>query len=76
MKSNNQKAWRPRLSIELTEEQYSRLQSNIPWGVKQTLFSMLVDEVNTIIELHGPVALGAIFKGRLAITIRGDSDAT
>lgn len=61
------KEWRPRLSIELSEDQYYRLQKNLPWGTKQLLFSTLVDEVNILIETYGTVALGAIFKGQLII---------
>lgn len=61
------KEWRPRLSIDLTEEQYKRMQKNFPWGTRQPLFSVLVDEVNSMVEKYGVVALGALLKGELAI---------
>jgi len=65
------KDWRPRLSIELSEDQYMRLQKNLPWGTKQNLFSRLVDEVNILVETYGSAALGAIFSGDLVIAPRG-----
>lgn len=47
------KTYRPRLSIELTEEQQVKLLKLIPWGVKNKLFSIIVDDVIRIMEKHG-----------------------
>ena len=66
------KEWRPRLSVELTEDQFYKLQKNLPWGVKQTLFSLLVDEVNDLIDMYGPQVVGAIFAGKIALTVKED----
>lgn len=60
---------RPRLSIELTDEQFFRLQRNMPWGTKNRLFCALVDQINDLVEKHGQIALGAIFSGSIRITI-------
>jgi len=54
------KDYRPRLSVDLTEEQYNRLSALIPWGLKQKLFSTIVDDLITVIEKHGNSAVAAI----------------
>ena len=58
MSNQEEKQWRPRLSIDISEEQYNRIQSLLPWGIKNRLFNLFVDEVCDIIEEHGPVAIG------------------
>lgn len=69
------KEWRPRLSIELTEDQYFKLQNSLPWGTKQAVFSSLVDEVNRLVDTYGPAAIGAIFSGKGFVIIpRGVRD--
>ena len=51
---------RPRLSIELTPEQYKKLSNLIPWGQQRAIISTIVDELISIIEKHGQLAIGAI----------------
>ncbi len=41
---------RPRLSIDITEEQDRELCSLIPWGMKTGLFSMIVDDLIRILK--------------------------
>jgi hypothetical protein len=57
----------PRLSIDLTEEQYFALQDMLPFGTKKEVFSMLVDDLIRIVGKHGAVALGAILSGDIGI---------
>ena len=54
------KSYRPRLSIELTEEQQVKLLKLIPWGVKNKLFSIIVDDVISLMEKHGQKFLAAV----------------
>lgn len=54
------KSYRPRLSIELTEEQQVKLLRLIPWGVKNKLFSIIVDDVIRLMEEHGQKFLAAV----------------
>ena len=54
------KLYRPRLSIELTEEQQIKLLRLIPWGVKNKLFSIIVDDVIRLMEEHGQRFLAAV----------------
>lgn len=56
---------RPRLSIEITPEQYKRLNKLIPWGQQRAVYSALTDELISILEKHGPLAIGAILAGKV-----------
>jgi len=37
--------YRPRLSIELSPDQYKALQEALPWGTMRPLFSAIVDDI-------------------------------
>lgn len=41
--------YRPRLSVDLTEEQYKGL-SRIPWGLQRALFSAIIDDLNDLMD--------------------------
>ena len=53
------KEYRPRLSIDLTEDQQMELNRLIPWGIKNQLFSVIVDDVIRCIKEHGQVFIAA-----------------
>ena len=54
--------FRPRLNIDITEEQFFRLQV-IPWGVKTKLFQTIIDDLLNLIEEHGAgVVTGAFIE--------------
>ena len=52
--------YRPRLSIEISEEQQRELQRLIPWGVKNQLFALIVDDVIRLMQTHGQKFLAAV----------------
>ena len=52
-----------RLSIVLTEKQDELLSKHLPWGVKQLVMSKLIDQLNALLEEHGPQILGLIMSG-------------
>ena len=56
-------SWRPRLSIELSEQQFKELQDLFPWGTKQAFFSMLIDELIDILKAKGEMAVIAVLAG-------------
>jgi hypothetical protein len=56
---------RPRLSVEITEEQNLKLLRLIPWGVKGALFQSLVDDVIELLETHGVTVIAAILSKQL-----------
>lgn len=55
----------PRLNVEITEEQDAALRKLIPWGMKHHLFSAIIDELITVIEEHGEIAISAIACGKV-----------
>jgi len=59
--------YRPRLSIEITEEQHLALGRLIPWGAKNELFRVIIDDVITLLEKHGAIIIAAILTRRLNV---------
>jgi len=52
--------WRPRLNLDITEEQYYKLQKIFPWGVKQEFFRLVIDDIIDLIERKGERAIAAV----------------
>ena len=52
--------WRPRLNLDITEEQYHKLQKIFPWGVKQEFFRLVIDDIIDLIERKGERAIAAV----------------
>ena len=52
--------WRPRLSIDITEEQYFALQRLFPWGVKQEFMRSVVDDIISLLERKGELGIAAV----------------
>lgn len=59
--------YRPRLSIELSEEQHKSLQQLIPWGVKNQLFSIIVDQLIALMQNHGQVVIALVLEEKIKI---------
>jgi len=59
---------RPRLSIEITEEQNRDLMRLIPWGAKNSLFSAIVDDVIELLEHNGPMIIAMVLTKKLRVT--------
>lgn len=58
--------YRPRLSIEITEEQFFRKQKLIPYyGLQKVLFSVLLDEILDVIEQNGLEFIGPIMNKQI-----------
>lgn len=49
----------PRLSVEITVEQKEALDRLVPWGTRRRVFSVIVDDLISILE-KSPYVLGAI----------------
>lgn len=53
--------YKPRFIFEITEEQKERSDRLIgQYGLRKAVFSPILDDVLDIIELYGPVAIGAM----------------
>ena len=59
--------WRPRLSINIDDEQYKKLQALIPWGVKGQVFQIIIDDLIKLLETHGTEVLGAILHKKVSL---------
>jgi len=44
------KGWRPRISVEITEEQYKRKTRLIPWGQETRIMRTLLDGLLELLE--------------------------
>jgi hypothetical protein len=53
-------SYRPRLSVEISTKQANDLRNLIPWGLKNQLFSIIVDDVIRLSLELGPNFLAAI----------------
>ena len=54
------KFYRPRLSIEISEQQAKALQDLVPWGLKNQLFCVIVDDIIRLAASHGQQFLAAV----------------
>ena len=59
---------RPRLSIEITEEQNRDLIRLIPWGAKNPLFSAIVDDVIELLKTNGPMIIAMVLTKKLRVS--------
>lgn len=60
--------YRPRLMVDLTEEQQRLLTKHIPWGSKKMIFNVVVDDLLSLCEKHGaPKVLGAFLARKLTL---------
>lgn len=50
----------PRLSVEISEETYIRMQNRIPWGLKSKVMAILLEDLLDLIEKHGDIVLAAV----------------
>jgi hypothetical protein len=56
---------RPRLSIDLTEEQAQALRLYIPWGLRKMVFHALIDLLIAAFEKGGPEVLLSVMQKEL-----------
>lgn len=70
VKGGNQvaeKPYRPRLSIEISRQQQDALSRLVPWGVKNALFSVIVDDVIDRLERHGHKFIAIVLDHKLKL---------
>jgi len=61
--------YKPRLSIEVTKEQFDSLIKLLPWGVKRALFSTIVDDLIEMLEKDPSRVMGLILSKRAKFTL-------
>lgn len=53
--------YRPRLSIDLTDEQAHRLNKHLEYGMRKMVFQMVVDDLIRLFDKYGaPMVIGAL----------------
>lgn len=57
----------PRLSVDLTEEQKSRLSNAVPWGLMKPLFQSIVEQIVEIGEKYGELGIYAIISKKFSL---------
>lgn len=65
--TETEKPYRPRLSIEITEDQNADLKAMIPWGVKNALFSIIIDDVIKKLKAHGTIFIAAVLQQKITL---------
>lgn len=58
---------RPRLSIEITQEQSDKLRSLFSWGQMKPFFNSLIDGLIPIIEQYGEGFMLLVVQGHLSM---------
>lgn len=61
----SERPYRPRLSVEISEEQAKALSEIFPWGLKNAFFQALIDDVIEIAKKHGHSFLAAVITRKL-----------
>ena len=58
------KDYRPRLSINISEEQQRKLQKFFPWGTQRKIFGVILDDFLKLCENHGADYVLGAYLGR------------
>ena len=64
---------KPRLVVELTDEQYDRLSLLMPFGLRTRVFKKLVDEVIAVMQ-RDPVMIYKLLGGQVGLAFVGETE--
>ncbi len=62
---NDRPTYRPRLSIEISEEQHRALQARLNHGEGKAVFTAIIDDLINLIDEHGSLVIALIAGKRL-----------
>ncbi len=57
--------YRPRISVEISQEDHARMQNLIPWGLISPVIRALLQGVLDLVEQGGPTALALLITKRI-----------
>ena len=57
--------YRPRITIDVTEQQRNDLQRLVPWGTQNALFGSLIDQLIPLLEEHGDTIIAFILNNKI-----------
>jgi hypothetical protein len=60
------RASKPRITFEVTQEQYNLLKQHIPYGLQRLIFSSLVDDLVPLLKEYGGSCILAILDGQVS----------
>ena len=60
---------RPRLIVEITEEQRDALTKHLQWGIRRRVFSNVIDTMIEAFETDSKTALAGFISGKLKIVV-------
>ena len=72
--------YRPKLSVEITDEQYRELSKIIPWGLQKHLFSAIINDIIDLAKtgqgtrIVEAIVSGLIKPSEILPTLKGDID--
>ena len=59
--------YRPRINVDMTEEQSNKIRELIPWGYMSRVYSIIVDDLIAIMEVGVENALAMLLARRLKL---------
>lgn len=63
------KPYIPRLNIEITQEQYDKLNMYIPQGNKKLIFGLIVQDLINLCDRHGPKVLALLVERAIGVNV-------
>ncbi len=64
---NDKPIYRPRLVVDISEEQAKRLNRYLEYGMRSRVFSVIIDDTLDMIEKHGAQFLAAVLARHLKL---------
>lgn len=58
---------RYRIQVDVSEDLYNRTKNNFPWGLRNTVMTKILEQLNQSIESHGIVVAYAIASDNLTL---------
>lgn len=55
----------PRLLVEIRQDQEYDLLNLIPWGMRRSLFEVIIDDLITLLKAGGGMAIGALLTRKM-----------
>ena len=55
-----------RLSIDLPEEEFEKLQELIPYGLRNRIMRVLVNSMLNVVDQYGDIVFGALLTGKIS----------
>jgi hypothetical protein len=61
------KAWKPRITVEVSEHQYNILKEHIPYGMQKQVFGVIIEDLINLLERYGHDVILAILSRQFSL---------